>query len=29
VDVAESAGKIRLVLASPDEGKRWVIEAKH
>lgn len=29
VDVEESTGKIRLVLASPDEGKRWVIEAKH
>lgn len=28
VDVEESAGKIRLVLASPDDGRRWVIEAK-
>ncbi|SQF93808.1 Uncharacterised protein [Paucimonas lemoignei] len=28
VDVEESSGKIRLVLASPDDGKRWVIEAK-
>ena len=28
VGVEESTGKIRLELASPDDGKRWVIEAK-